>query len=146
MTLTKQEWILIVLNQFPLDRLRLMKTLFLIWDILGRKRYPDFFEFVPYLYGPCSFEVYSALEELSNETYIIQSPHPIQQWASYSLSERGKKKAEDALKKIDASTLELLKAIIKEVSHLSFFDLLKKVYREAPDYAVNSIFGGIVKP
>lgn len=144
MSLMKKDWILLALRQTPLDRIHIMKTLFLIWHRSERK-ITDFFEFKPYLYGPCSFEVYSVLESLEADGYIVQPPHPMPQWVNYYLTERGKKEAVEAEERISHDILRLIKEIVNEVSQLGFHELLRKVYAEAPDFAVNSMFRGVMK-
>ncbi|MCC6003788.1 MAG: hypothetical protein LM590_05545 [Thermofilum sp.] len=54
-----------------LSSIQLMKGLFLIKQELELK---DFYDFEPYLYGPCSFEVYGDLEILTKERLITQVP------------------------------------------------------------------------
>lgn len=144
MALAKKDWILLALRQTPLDRIHIMKTLFLIWHRSGRKM-TDYFRFEPYLYGPCSFEVYSVLESLQADGYIVQPPHPTPQWINYYLTEKGRKQAEEAANSASPETLRFIETVVKEVSELNFYGLLRKVYAEAPDFAVNSMFRGVVK-
>jgi len=144
MSLTKKDWVLLTLRQTPLDRIHIMKTLFLIWHKSGRN-IPDYFEFEPYLYGPCSFEVYSVLTDLQAEGLIIQPPHPVPQWVNYYLTEKGKKEVETTTKTVSPATLELIEKVAEETSRLDFSELLRKVYAEAPDFAVNSMFRGMIK-
>lgn len=144
MALTKKDWILLSLKQVPLDRIHIMKALFLIWHRSDRN-IKDYFSFLPYLYGPCSFEVYSALESLQADGLIVQPPHSIPQWVKYYLTERGKKEAEEAVKKASPDTLILIETVAEEASQLNFYELLRKVYTEAPDFAVNSMFREVMK-
>lgn len=144
MELQKRDWILLALRRTPLDRMHIMKTLFLIWHRSGRK-ITNYFEFIPYLYGPCSFEVYSEIEKLKGEGLIVQPPHPMPQWVNYYLTEKGKKSAEEITKRVPNNTLGFIEEISEEVSQLSFYELLKMVYKEAPDFAVNSMFRGLTK-
>lgn len=144
MMLTKEQWILLILKESPLDRIHIMKTLFLIWHRSGRN-IPNYFEFTPYLYGPCSFEVYSVLMDMEFERLIVQPPHSIRDWTNYYLTEKGEKKVEVTKKQTNPDILVLIKTIVSEVSRLSFYELLKKVYSEAPDFATNSIFKETVK-
>ncbi|GAB4370656.1 MAG: hypothetical protein Kow00128_17880 [Deltaproteobacteria bacterium] len=44
--LSKRDWLLLLLRQRPLDRIRLMKALFLIWHRTGREL-PNYYEFNP---------------------------------------------------------------------------------------------------
>lgn len=145
MALTRKEWILLLLKQDPLDRIHIMKALFLIWHRSGRN-IPVYFEFIPYLYGPCSFEVYSVLTVMESSRLIVQPPHPIQQWASYYLTEKGKKEVKEILRQADPDTLRLIEKVALEVSRLSFYQLLQKVYSEAPDFSANSMFREVLKP
>lgn len=140
----KAKWILAALRIKPLDRIRLMKALFLVWKRSGGN-IPNFFHFEPYLYGPCSFEVYSALDELSKQGLIVQPPQPPHQWANYYLTSRGRVAAEEAAKTVAPDNRALLEQVIQEVSQLGFYELLKRVYAEAPEFAVNSVIGGLFK-
>jgi len=127
-----------------MDRIHIMKALFLIWHRSERK-VRDYFEFEPYLYGPCSFEVYSELEKLTAEGLIVQPPHPAPQWVDYCLTKSGKREAEEVVQKAPHTTLKLIEDVAAEVSQLDFHRLLQKVYAEAPDFAVNSMFKEVVK-
>jgi hypothetical protein len=75
---SSSDWVLLVLRKAPLDRIRIMKALFLIWYRSG-KSIPDFFSFEPYLYGPYSLEVYAALKNLVDADLAVQPPHHIHQ-------------------------------------------------------------------
>jgi len=144
MSLTKKDWILLALRRIPLDRIHIMKTLFLIWH-RSERNIPDYFEFEPYLYGPCSFEVYSVLADLQADGLIVQPPHPVPQWVNYYLTAKGKREAEEAEKGISPTTLELIEKVAEEISRLDFSELLRQVYSEAPDFAVNSMFREAIK-
>ncbi|RLB04006.1 MAG: hypothetical protein DRG83_05810 [Deltaproteobacteria bacterium] len=141
---SKSDWILLALRKTPLDRIRLMKTLFLVWYRSGQN-IPQYFEFEPYLYGPCSLEVYSVLEDLSKLRLIVQAPHPVQQWANYYLTERGRAIAEDVAKNIEPKMRKLVEQVALEVSQLGFYELLRKVYSEAPEFAVNSLVREVIQ-
>lgn len=140
--LSKKDWILLGLRQTPIDRIHLMKALFLIWHRSGRK-IADYFEFEPYLYGPCSFEVYSILEKLLVDGFVVQPPHTKFQYVKYHLTEKGKKEVEEISKKVSSDIFRLIE-VFNEVSRLDFYMLLRRVYNEAPDFAVNSMFKGVV--
>lgn len=142
MSAQKKDWILLALKERPLDRLHLMKALFLTWHRSGRD-VRDYFRFEPYLYGPCSFETYRVLEDLSKEQLVTQQVQAVQQWARYYLTDKGKHAAVEAFKRADPNVLELLQKAVREVSALSFSKLLAKVYDEAPDFAVNSVVRGV---
>lgn len=139
--LKKHEWILLALRYKPLDRVRLMKALFLFWWH-HKDRLEGFFTFQPYLYGPCSFEVYRVLEVLEQKRLIVQLPQPIQEWSPYYLTPRGEREAEKAKARLAEESPELAEAFrstVEEVARLSFRNLLRRVYGEAPEYATRSV-------
>jgi hypothetical protein len=137
--LTKQDWILLLLREKPMDRIRLMKALFLIWHRSGRTL-AGFYDFLPYMYGPCSFDLYRELENAQRLQLISQAPHPIDRWADYFLTLRGSRAAAAAVLKIDSKAWEnIIRSVASEVTKVGFQELLRRVYEEAPDFAENSV-------
>ena len=141
--LTKKDWVLLILKEAPMDRIHIMKALFLIWH-RNQRKIPDYFEFVPYLYGPCSFEVYSVLKTLQYEGFIVEFPRSLFRWVKYYLTEKGKKEATMVAQKVSSDIFEIVKEVINEISKLNFYELLRKVYSEAPDFANNSLFKEVI--
>jgi uncharacterized protein YwgA len=139
----KAKWILAMLRISPLDRIHIMKALFLLRRRAGE--IPDYFQFEPYLYGPCSFEVYDVLAALEQEGLVVRPLDPMPHWVAYYLTERGKKEAEKAVRDLDPKLRERLEAVTREVSRLGFYELLKRVYDEAPEFAENSVLRGVLK-
>lgn len=136
--LCKRDWLLLLLRHRPLDRIRLMKSLFLIWHRSGRKL-EGFYEFVPYRYGPCSFELYGELEHLEQQHLVSQPPHSVARWASYYLTPAGEREASTVEKKADDRTVRFVESIAREACSLDFHALLRKVYFEAPDFASRTV-------
>jgi uncharacterized protein YwgA len=139
----KAKWILAMLRISPLDRIHIMKALFLLRRRAGE--IPDYFQFQPYLYGPCSFEVYDVLAALEREGLVVRPLHPMPHWVAYYLTERGKKEAEKAARALDPQLREHLEALTREVSQLGFYELLRRVYDEAPEFTVNSVLKGVLR-
>lgn len=137
--LSKSDWVLLLLHHRPLDRIRLMKALFLIWHRTGRQL-KDFYEFTPYLYGPCSFDLYTELEALQREHFVSQAPHPVAQWGSYYLTQKGVRKASAIHEAASREVVALIRRTAEEVASLNFNALLRRVYSEAPDFASRTIF------
>lgn len=140
---SKTDWVLLVLRTAPLDRIRIMNALFLIWYRSG-KNIPGFFNFEPYLYGPYSLEVYTALRHLVDADLVVQPPHHMHQGAKYYLTRNGKLAAERAAASVDPELLARLNQVVQDVSELGFSDLLHKVYTEAPEFATRSIVKRVV--
>jgi uncharacterized protein YwgA len=143
MTHPKAKWILVVLRIAPLDRIHIMKALFLLQRRVGE--IPDYFHFEPYLYGPCSFEVYEVLAILEKEGLVVRPLHPIPQWVAYHLTDRGKKEADRVAGDLAPELLRHLEEVTREVSRLGFYELLKRVYEEAPEFSVNSVLRGVLR-
>lgn len=119
--------------------IRIMKGLFLI--NMEVKEFKNLYKFEPYLYGPCSFEVYSDLRELITEGVIEEHKPDNQYWSLYYLTEQGAKRAKKILKKIsNKSTKNAILKIKRLVTQLSFIQLLNLVYKKYPNYAQKSIF------
>lgn len=133
----KQALVLVALDATPLDRIRLMKTLFLVWY---RKDKPtDWpFRFEPYLYGPYAFDLYTTLEVMERERLIVQVPHPTYSRAPYYLTPKGKKAVFHVEVNVDEK--EKIREIALWASQQSFQSLLTQVYKEAPQYAKRSVF------
>lgn len=131
----RDELVLLALALTPLDRIHLMKVLFLYCK---EEPLPPF-HFVPYLYGPCSFEVYSSLERLSKAGLIRQADGVDGRRAPFHATAKGRAVAARILDKIPQARVQRLKALVQELSNLNFHDLLSKVYAEAPEFAINSV-------
>ena len=144
MVVPKRDWILLALRKRPLDRIRIMKTLFLLWHRSGRN-IEGYFHFEPYLYGPCSFDVYTELNQLMKEGAIVQPVYPIQHWAPYYLTPKGIKLAEEAKRRVEIEKRKQIEKIADEVSQLGFYELLRRVYSESPDFAKNSLLKGVIQ-
>ena len=142
----KCEWILLALHHKPLDRVRLMMALFLFWR-RNRERLEEFFSFEPYLYGPCSFEVYRALEFLEREHLIVRLPQPIYEQAPYYLTPRGTQASvefEAHLQTEMPGLLDKFRSDVEEAAQLGFLSLLRKVYEDAPAYAARSVIRDVI--
>lgn len=142
MKLKKKDWILLLLNYSPLNRIHIMMTLFFIEQKTKRK-IKNYFVFKPYLYGPCSFEVYSILINLSNNYLIFDFTS--NEGVKYYLSSKGRKEVEKIIKKVSPTYLKFIKDTVNEISKLSFWKLMKKINTEAPQFTKESIFTRIIK-
>lgn len=121
----------------PLDPVRIMKGLFLLRNEAEMELKDEFFEFVPYLYGPCSFDIYDDLAQLT-ATGLIDD-YRTSRWIYYSLTSAGCEKAEGIVKALPSDILDKMKEIKQLISDLSFIDLLRYVYKRYPAYAKNSM-------
>jgi len=134
--------ILLILLYLPVDNkvkmspIQIMKSMFLIKNELGLND-TKFYKFEPYLYGPCSFEIYSSLSNLEKKGFI--DIIPTIRWKYYRITSRGKIRAGMILRKLDRKILDKIKRIKKFVLSQSFIGLLEYVYTKYPEYAKRSV-------
>jgi len=130
----KQKTILLLLNTVdkkPMSPLQIMKSLFLYTQ---QEKPESFYEFVPYLYGPCSFDVYADLKLLEGKGFI--TPYPTYRgWSFFGITAEGEKHLIS-----DTKITKKLDKIKKIILSKSFIELLKYVYSKYPEFATNSIF------
>lgn len=93
----------------------------------------------PYMYGPCSFDLYTELDAAQQEHLISQAPHPVAQWSAYHLTPAGAREAAAVQNASPPETVNLVRAIAEEVASHGFHALLRKVYSEAPDFASQTV-------
>lgn len=140
----KRDWLLVYISLLAekginfMDPIRIMKGLFL-FKMSSKEKIKEFYKFKPYLYGPCSFEIYSDLLRLQLEGKIAEYKAPSSNWNYYRVTDKGKRNANDILKKVSSELVELMKSIKQKLMDLSFLELLKEVYRKYPEYAQNSV-------
>jgi len=145
MDLSNQHKILMVFleaNTKGLDPIRIMKGLFLYcmeapkeWDPPNGK-----YEFKPYDYGPFSQQIYSDLRELISLGLINAKEVPGYNWSFYSLTTEGEKISKKISREKNPDAVEYLKEIREFVKSASFHNLLVAIYKDYPDFAVNSVF------
>lgn len=126
---------LIASDKRPMSPLQIMKALFLYTQ---EEKPKAFYEFTPYLYGPCSFDVYFDLKSLENNGFITTRPTQ-RGWSFYSATSEGEKYLTG-----DTKIIQKLVEIKKMILSKTFFELLKYVYSKYPEFAKNSIFNSEV--
>ena len=141
--MTRKDWLLLAVSgregrdAAPIDPLRLMKTLFVVSQQLDLET-PDFYQFVPYSYGPFAREIYPDLDQLEYEELIEAVPNPGRTWPRYRATSTG---AEAAATLVAAGgwRADHLLTVRDWAASISFRDLLRSVYQQWPEYAQNSI-------
>jgi hypothetical protein len=134
----KRDTLLVALNAAPLDRLRLMKTAFLAWHRAGRPRSGPF-NFEPYMYGPCAFDLYTTLSELLQQRLVARVPSPVFKWADHYLTDAGRREAVQSARRLGDRQTGRLNDIAVWASKQPFRELLEHIYAEAPDFATKSV-------
>lgn len=125
-------------NKKIIDPIRIMKGIFLICKEI--EEFKDRYMFEPYLYGPCSFEIYSDLRQLITKGIVQEHTQEIHYWSLYSLTDAGEEIAQQIVKQIPKKALNEISDVKQTITKLSFIELLRFIYQKYPDYAQKSIF------
>ena len=116
-----------------IDRIRVMKGMFLFQaegdPPIGEVNY----NFRPYDYGPFTPEIYRDVEALIATGLVTDTD----EGKSYRATERGARYAANIA--YPAKPLQTLCELRVEVQDLSFRDLLRRVYKAHPESAVRSV-------
>ncbi|MFC1846937.1 hypothetical protein ACFLYS_02640 [Chloroflexota bacterium] len=125
-----------------LTPVQLQKSLF----VVGKCKLPElpseYYEFVPYDYGPFNKEIYIDVKDLVQEGAIEASNLSGQSWLIYTATSKGKKQAGQLEKRtgIECRLSNYINEVVNWVLSLSFRDLLKAIYSQYPEYRTNSVF------
>lgn len=124
----------------PLTPVQLQKSVFLIW-----KYYPNIIEapnynFQPYHYGPFDVDVYNDAELLAQQglVQIINGQGLVRNL--YTITPLGLEKAESVKLSLEPNIKDFIAKVVTWVRGLSFETLISSIYKQFPEYKVNSIF------
>ena len=112
-----------------------MKELFIIRKGLSNVDDSQFYQFVPYLYGPCSFEVYKDISRLEREGLILRKLDKNKRWSVFSITERGS----DYIESMGGNIPKVVEDVKKTLNAIPFIELLRWVYEKYPHFAEKSI-------
>ena len=141
------DWLLLLLSGEALgasgppelDPLRIQKGMFLL-SMRGPAR--DLYKFRPYDWGPFSAEVYADLDRLTARGYLNQRAVLGKTWSAYEVTSRGQEAARSVAAAVGPVAVKWLKSAREYLTTRSFSQLLREIYAEYPQYAVNSRFEG----
>lgn len=144
--LQKKHWALLAVafaKGNPLSPVQLQKSVFLFGKLLQEDVLPgDFYEFVPYSYGPFCPEVYRDAEELAEEGLVQISSVVSHGYSQYSATPEGIENAESLAESLPSHVVEHARTIVEWVREQTFRGLVSAIYEKYPEYRVNSVFTG----
>ena len=111
----------------PVHRTELIKWAFLLRHEYASAGGSAFYDFVPYKLGPFSFSLYQEIDKLAAQSYIESGDD--KSWA-YS--------GETTHKQADISVYDDVARIVKRYGSWPLDQLLEYVYRQHPEFTVNS--------
>jgi hypothetical protein len=141
--MTKRDWTLLVIDAAKprsLTPIQLQKSLFLFGQNVPQAVQPNFYQFIPYNFGPFSRAIYIDAEMLAGEGLIEMVAVPGQQWCQYSISPMGTRRSEKLREVLPPHVCEYLDKLVAWVASQSLQELLRSVYQAYPDFAKNSVF------
>lgn len=140
----RRYWTLLVLDEAGptgLSPIQLQKSLFLIGRNLPNEVGNDYYEFVPYNYGPFDARVYSDAQHLVRLglAQVIQVAG--RNWSYYTVTSEGHGVAHHLRNtEVSPKMSEYITKVVKWVQSLSFAQLLSAIYKAYPQYKAKSVF------
>ena len=133
----KNQWLLLPIGE-GIAPIQLQKLLF---KFAKESKAPqrELYEFEPYNWGPCSFEIYDDLSALRLGGAVEAIPSG-RGWSRYRLIDKGKDQVEELRQEADGELREQLEEKYQYVTSRTFKNLLKDVYKDYPEFAVKSLF------
>jgi uncharacterized protein len=126
-------------EQYPLDRIRVQKAIFLLTQ-RGSRQWRHLYDYRPYNWGPYSSQLASDTEILIREGLLEDVPGA--QHGRYRTTPIGESRAREAWKSLSDQEQSFLRTVRGYVTSRSFTQLLREVYAAYPDYATASQFSG----
>ncbi len=120
----KRDWLLIALGE-RLEPIQVQKTLFKFAEESGADD-SERYDFEPYNWGPCSFEIYDDLGELREEQLVEFEPSG-RGWNAYRVTDKGVQVAQGLREKADSDLVDRMDDIRDYVTSRSFGRLLRDV-------------------
>lgn len=104
---------------------QLMKWLFLLREETELQRDPSFYDFVPYRYGPFSFQAYRDLADLTKSGLLESTEAP-------TISDEAEREASLHASSLAPETKDAIQSILGFYGGLSTSSLVRKVYSKYP--------------
>lgn len=143
--MNREDWTMLVIAAAggkPLSPVQLQKCLFLLGKTFGDRIGTDYYEFVPYLYGPFDAQVYEDAKALSSKGYVALEPSASGRWIEYAATPAGMERAQTIKTEVDGRIAEYVENLVGWAQRLSFQDLLRAIYQKFPEFKENSVFVG----
>ena len=133
-----KDWLTLAIGERSVEPVQVQKIMFLFAKKADAPE-DETYDFVPYNWGPCSFQIYDDLENLIDQEVV--EPRPTARgWSRYGLTEHGLAVLEDLRNEANLAVLDRLDEVRSWVTSRSFRELLTEIYKDYPDYAVESRF------
>ncbi|MFZ0410447.1 MAG: hypothetical protein WAL51_02925 [Candidatus Acidiferrales bacterium] len=142
--MNRHSWLLLTLfdaGPRGLAPAQLQKILFLlaqeIPELLGTQ---DFYDFIPYNYGPFSKQIYRDAESLAQRGMVNIYWPPGSSYPMYELTPNGFEQARVHERYADRRARQYLRSVVRWAQPLRFSELVSSIYKKYPSFRVNSVF------
>ncbi len=126
-------------NGEPVTPLQLQKIAFLVGMQFQDELPPNYYQFQPYDYGPFCVAVYRDAEFLEREGLITIRRNPRGGWKEYFASYAA---AAKDLHVIPQNIQEFVDRKVQWTREAGFQEVVRTIYKEYPQFKVNSVFQG----
>jgi len=133
----KRDWLLIALGD-RMEPIQVQKTLFKFAQEANAPL-AEIYQFEPYNWGPCSFDIYDDLAALRAEGFVEFVPAG-SGWNAYRTTAAGQERVKELRSKAPAPQLAEIDRVREYVVSRGFRQLLRDVYKDYPQYAERSLF------
>jgi|SRR5450631_815511 uncharacterized protein YwgA len=140
---SRQDFLLLALASTSDGRLtpvQIQKAMFLLKQEAGHYVGPDFYDFIPYNYGPFNSSIYDDLNALAGLGLVTIDQSQGRSWAMYTITGTGLQKAEEVGDSVAPAIRDYTKNVVSWIKAQSFAGLLRSIYSKYPSFAVNSVF------
>jgi hypothetical protein len=140
----RKDWTLLVINAANgkgLSPVQLQKCLFLLGQKLPSQVEDSFYHFIAHNYGPFDSSIYLDAKLLADEGLVnINQAFGIR-FPIYTITSEGAKVAQELEAKMPPYVTEYIKRLVTWSQSLSFEQLIRAIYKNYPEFSVNSVFG-----
>jgi DNA-binding PadR family transcriptional regulator len=123
-----------------LTPVQIQKAMFLLSQEAPSFVGPDFYQFVPYNYGPFNSTIYDDLNALSRSGLVTIDQSQGRSWSAYTITGTGQQKADQIRQSIAPAMRDYTANVVSWIKSQSFSGLLRSIYAKYPSFAVNSVF------
>lgn len=137
------DWALLAIflaDEKGLSPVRLQKSLFLLGKEFPRIVGKNYYEFIPYNYGPFCAKIYDDVGALISKGFVEEKGIAKQTWSEYFITPAGRKYVGQLpLDRIEDARGYLFQ-VIEWAQGLMFQELISAIYKAYPEYKKHSVF------
>jgi uncharacterized protein YwgA len=138
----RRNWLLLAVDAAGASGLtpaQLQKSLFLL-ERASPEKLSGFYNFSPYNYGPFSKQIYDDAEEMAGQGNLVIAQAPGMRFSEYIITPQGQEVAANLRRRAEPQAVEYLQRVVAWARKQSFSQLIRAIYKQYPEFRVNSVF------